>query len=50
MNRNEFERLAGLMAKLAYELHDLEGLSKEASEIMLDIWREFTCYEENSDD
>lgn len=45
-NVEELRRMAGMLAAIAYELHDHEGLSGKASEMLLDFWREFNCYEE----
>lgn len=50
MNNENFEKLAGLMSKLSYQLHDLEGIPQEAGETMLEIWREFSWYETQLED
>ncbi|WP_179291400.1 hypothetical protein [Shouchella clausii] len=44
MCHTEFAKLAGLLAKIAYELSDNEGLSEESREMLLNLWSEFDFY------
>ena len=44
MNNLEFEKLAGMLAKIAYEVHDKECLDEGLRETLLDLWREFDHY------
>jgi hypothetical protein len=49
MNQQEFEKLAGMMAKIAYEVHDKEGIDEGLREMLLDLWREFNHYTYSND-
>ena len=44
MNNSEFNKLAGMLAKIAYEVHDSKGVNDELREMLLDLWREFDHY------
>lgn len=41
---SEFGKLAGLLAEIAYEVHDKEGVDEKLRELLLDLWREFDYY------
>lgn len=34
----------GMMANIAYEVHDAEGMDPKLSEMLLDLWRTFNHY------
>jgi len=44
MDERELMILAGMLSKIAYELHDTVGISYEASELLLNLWRRFDTY------
>jgi hypothetical protein len=44
MDNSEFETLAGMLAKIAYEVHDREGIDETLREMLLDLWRQFNHY------
>lgn len=44
MTNLEFIKLAGMLAKIAYEVHDNKSINEELRELLLDLWREFDCY------
>lgn len=41
MDDSEFSKLAGMLAKIAYEVHDNENISEELREMLLELWRQF---------
>lgn len=49
LNDSEFTKLAGLLAKIAYEVHDNEGVNEELRELLLEFWREFDHYNQSND-
>ena len=42
---DEFTKLAGMLSKIAYEIHDNEGIDENLKEMLLDFWRTFSHYE-----
>lgn len=46
MNASELEKLAGMLSKIAYEMHDKEGIDENLREMLLEFWRQFSYYEE----
>lgn len=49
MSSSEFEKLAGMLAKIAYEVHDNDSVNEELREMLLDLWREFDHYNHSND-
>lgn len=49
MNNEQFELLAGMLADIAYEMFDADGISEKLSEMLLELWRNFSHYSENRD-
>lgn len=49
MNHPEFEKLAGMLAKIAYEVHDNVSVDENLREMLLDLWREFDLYNQLND-
>jgi hypothetical protein len=49
MDHQEFEKLAGMLAKIAYEVHDNESVDEPLREMLLDLWREFDHYNYSND-
>lgn len=47
MNDEKMQIFVGMMADIAYEIHDMEGVSKELSEKFLELWRCFGSYIQN---
>lgn len=45
MSNDEFSVLAGMLAKIAYEIHDKDGVDENLREMLLDLWREFNHYQ-----
>lgn len=44
MGQEQLYKLVGMLAEIAYEIHDKEGINEKLSEMLLDLWREFSCY------
>lgn len=38
------EKLAGMLAEIAYEVHDKEGIDDVLREMLLELWRCFDMY------
>ena len=44
MESKEFEKLAGMLAAIAYEVHDDDSINENLRELLLGLWREFDHY------
>lgn len=40
--------MVGMMSKIAYEMYDKEFVDEKLSEMLLDFWREFNSYEQDT--
>lgn len=47
LEQEELEKLAGVISKISYELHDKEFISEDFKETLLEFWREFSHYEDS---
>lgn len=44
MHDSDIRRLAGMMAAIAYEMHDKEFVDEDLREMLLEFWRLFDVY------
>lgn len=49
MDNSNFEKLAGMLAKIAYELHDKDYIDDALKEMLFKLWREFDHYSQSND-